>query len=383
MTGEKEGRAPGHRPAAWQRLTRLFKRPPVDSYLRPMAEGEAWGATWGSILSLDPVIVGTWPFPRFPLGIASALGNWLHDMPIEFLVLATWAWEHPVVSREILTHAATHRGLHPRHSFYFLCNTPAQEAAFAAARSPVTTMNSNMFVDEHIFRPLPDAEIVFDAVYNARFSPDKRVDLAAAVERLCLIYLSSVELTVSQFHAEHARLQALMPTATFLNRLTATGCEHLEAGEVNLAHNRARVGLCLSPVEGQMRVSMEYMLAGLPIVSTPSIGGRDYFFDPEYCAIVPADPRAIAEAVAGLIARNIPRDVIRQKTLARVMRERQRFTDFVQSRIDRKRGRTDFTARFEQLRRDRQIKPWQIDVRAFAERLDKAVVQAERDRRAR
>ncbi len=139
-------------------------------------------------------------------------------MPIEFLMLATWAWEHPVVSRELLAHAKHHRDQHPRHSFYFLCNTPAQEAAFAAARWPVATMNSNMFVDEQIFRPLPDAEIVFDAVYNTRFSPDKRLEFAVAVERLCLVYLSSVELTAGQFHAEHARLQALMPKATFLNR---------------------------------------------------------------------------------------------------------------------------------------------------------------------
>lgn len=367
----------------WQRLTQLFRRPPVESYLRPVKEGENWGSTWATIFSLDPVIIGAWPSLGFPLGIASVLGSWLPDMPIEFLLMPAWAWEMPEVSDQILAHAAAHRRLHPRHRFYFLCNTPAQERPFARAGWHVTTMNSNMFCDEWTFHPVPDTDVVFDAVYNARFHADKRIELAAGIERLCLVYFYAPEVTVQQFHAEHARLSALMPRATFLNRLTDKGCESLKPETINLALNRSRVGLCLSAAEGQMRASMEYMMAGLPIVSTPSIGGRDYFFDPDYCAIVQPDPRSIAEAVKGLIARNIPRDYIREKTLARVERERERFTAFVQSHIDRRRGRTDFAARFAELRQTWQIKPWLQDVRAFAERLDKAVIEKERERRAR
>jgi glycosyltransferase involved in cell wall biosynthesis len=49
---------------------------------------------------------------------------------------------------------------------------------------------------------------------------------------------------------------------------------------VNQGLARAVVGLCLSTVEGSNYASMEYMLAGLPIVSTPSIGGREVYFDP-------------------------------------------------------------------------------------------------------
>ena len=273
-----------------------------------------------------------------------------------------------------------HRKAHPNHSFYFLCNTPAQETAFADAGWPVTTMNTNMFVDEATFRPLPQTEPRFDAVYNARLTSDKRVELAAGVERLCLIYYSGDEIPVSVFHADHARLSRLMPTATFLNRLTATGCEFLSQDNVNRALNQARIGLCLSPVEGQMRASMEYLMAGLPIVSTPSIGGRDYFFDPDYCAIAAPDPRAIAEAVAAMIARNIPRDYVRERTLARVKRERERFIAFVQSHIERGGGRTDFTERFYQLHREQRIKHWLTDVRAFAEGLDAAIVDARRRR---
>jgi glucuronoxylan 4-O-methyltransferase len=71
------------------------------------------------------------------------------------------------------------------------------------------------------------------------------------------------------------------------------------------------------------------MLAGLPIVSTKSRGGRDVYFDPEYCAIVDADPRAIRDAVVGLRDRQIPREYIRQQTLKRIEPGRRRFLAMV------------------------------------------------------
>ena len=68
-------------------------------------------------------------------------------------------------------------------------------------------------------------------------------------------------------------------------------------------------------------------MAGLPVVSTRSVGARDYFFDPEYCCIVEDNPREIAEAVSALSRLNIPRQYIRDKTMHRVERERERFCE--------------------------------------------------------
>ena len=67
-----------------------------------------------------------------------------------------------------------------------------------------------------------------------------------------------------------------------------------------------------------MRASMEYLLAGLPIVTTPSRGGRDVFLDAEYCLTAAADPRDIRDAVFALRARRIPHQIIRERTLARL-----------------------------------------------------------------
>ena len=43
-------------------------------------------------------------------------------------------------------------------------------------------------MDDAAFHPLPDIEPIYDAVYNARLSPQKRPQLAVEIERLALTY---------------------------------------------------------------------------------------------------------------------------------------------------------------------------------------------------
>ena len=111
---------------------------------------------------------------------------------------------------------------------------------------------------------------------------------------------------------------------------------------VNAALNRAAVGLCLSSVEGSNYASMEYMLAGLPVVSTPSVGGREIYFDHEYCTICDPDPVAVRDAVEAFKARNIPRHYIRARTLAKIEPERRRFLALVDDLSDRLGGKRHY-----------------------------------------
>ena len=235
------------------------------------------------------------------------------------------------------------------------------------------TINSNLLVDDSVYRPLAGVTQRFDAIYNARLARGKRHELATLVESLCLVYFRDMgEQSPAQFHAEYARVRALLPYASFLNPLTAEGCEFLSPQTVNLAYNEARVGLCLSAVEGQMRASTEYMLSGLPLVSTKSVGGRDYFFDNEFCAVVPEDCRAVRDAVKAMIARDIPREHVRARTMAKIERERGRFIAFVQEIVDREGGHTDFSAEFAALMTGGRLKFW-TSTRAFAAQVVEAL----------
>ncbi|MFI5322346.1 MAG: hypothetical protein ACHQ6U_02155 [Thermodesulfobacteriota bacterium] len=63
------------------------------------------------------------------------------------------------------------------------------------------------------------------------------------------------------------------------------------------ALNRCMVGLCLSAEECGMYASVQYMLCGLPVVSTRSKGGRDEFFYDRYVKIVDDDSKAVRKGV--------------------------------------------------------------------------------------
>jgi hypothetical protein len=60
-----------------------------------------------------------------------------------------------------------------------------------------------------------------------------------------------------------------------------------------------------------MWAAFEYLLYGLPVVSTRSIGGRDRYFLGAYCRIVDDDPYAVAAAVHTHGARKFDRLRIR------------------------------------------------------------------------
>ena len=122
-----------------------------------------------------------------------------------------------------------------------------------------------------------------------------------------------------------------MPDATYTHYP-----EHrlLSRDEVAEHLRNARVGLCLSSREGAMFACGEYLLAGLPVVTIESQGGRDWWIDSDFCRVVPNDPDAVREAVGELIALDIDPQLIRRKTLKRITRLRKDFCDLCQSFID-------------------------------------------------
>lgn len=52
------------------------------------------------------------------------------------------------------------------------------------------TINQNCLVNDALFRPLPGIKPIYDAVYNARFAPYKRHELAIVPSTIIAIQLS-------------------------------------------------------------------------------------------------------------------------------------------------------------------------------------------------
>jgi hypothetical protein len=250
--------------------------------------------------------------------------------------------------------AQSYQGSFGHHGLTFLCNTDGEVESLRAHGLSCVAVNHNCLVDDFRYRPLPGVEPEYDAVYNACIAEYKRHNLAVEIERLAFIFYRNPASQLN-FRAEVARLQSKMPAARFVNELTPDGCRWLSGEEVNEVMARSRVGLCLSAEEGAMRASVEYLFAGLSVVSTPSVGGRERYFDDEYCIIADPDPRSIRDAVQALVARSVPREFIRARTLAKVERDRARYIDLVQAEIDRGGGKVQFAQVFRQRTRETTV----------------------------
>jgi hypothetical protein len=186
-------------------------------------------------------------------------------------------------------------------------------------------VNIGCFIDESVFCPAdPPLAKRYDAVINARFTimPGgkelKRHDLTGKLQRLALLD----PINASDAHMLKARYTQ-RPNCVFFN----TG--RLPPHRVAEILQQSCCGLILSPLEGVCRASSEYLLTGLPVVSTHSVGGRDVWYDAYNAIIVQATDDAIVAAVEKLKAN--PRDPWRIRTayLAQAQVFRERFRDEV------------------------------------------------------
>jgi glycosyltransferase involved in cell wall biosynthesis len=282
-----------------------------------------------SILSREPLILYVRPRPR-PYGLAGLIADRLEGRPCICIVRTMWTVESPHHLLRAAVDYHRHRRQHPNIRAIIAANTDGELRGLRLLGVESILANHNIFVNEQVFRPLPGVEPVYDAIYNASFSAFKRRKLAALIDRCAHIGYVSAPDTTSQSLAILARAKAGLPHHDFLNPTKPKSFIRMAPEEVNRALALAHVGLCLSRAEGAMTSSMEYLLAGLPVVSTRSRGGRDRYFHPDTSIIVKADPRAVRDAVLALKARNIPRDHVRETTLKLIAPDRLAFNRFVE-----------------------------------------------------
>lgn len=294
----------------------------------PTGKRRSTGMVPATVLHAEPLISFSGHRRELGIGLANVIGKRVSGRPAWFLISPTWTIEGEAAARSCRDRAVLHRAENPDHRLIFVCNTPEEAAGLQqvgeAAFFGVKTANT----PDWIFRPLDGMEPEFDAIYNAQLVPWKRQELSLGIESCAFLFhrglpVPDIAATEQAIIAQHA---AAAPGHVFINQFGTDGAPiRLPPAEVNRHLNRARVGLCLSATEGPMIASAEYLLSGLPIVSTPSVGGRHIYFDDEFCLVVPADPRSIAEAVGTLKDRGIPRSYVREKTLGRMDKDRARF----------------------------------------------------------
>lgn len=198
----------------------------------------------------------------------------------------------------------------PGHIFIALHVNEAEAKNYQKSGIRSILGNIGMFEDETVWaedaapmQGVPNA----DALMIAALQDWKNHHLAAQVDSALFIYGNPSD-------DDLARVRGLCPQATFVNHLTGK-YRYLERNELRGTMSRAKVLLALSSVEGTMRACIESLLSGLPVVSPPSIGGRDAFFVTDNALVVDPTPQAVRQGVKALIERNLTRDEVRRATM--------------------------------------------------------------------
>lgn len=297
---------------------------------------QSLGLTARRLDSGEMPVIHTSSSRHAPLGIANHIGRRLADRRAVFLIWFSWSVQSPRAVRMLSTAVAIYRRRRPQHRIILLCNEEAERSALAAQGAEAVLCNHNAFVDEEIFRPMPQIPRTFDAIHNGAMVPWKRHSLARLIPHCAHIFYRKSELSPDQTLAYLRDLQAQMPHHTFINEVAAGEIKMISAPEVNSWLSLGRCGLCLSAEEGAMYASVEYLLAGLPVVSTPNKGGRDEFSDPRFWLTVPDTAEAVRDGVFEMAGRNVPPDIIRRSTLERMYEHRAKLRTIVAEATDGK-----------------------------------------------
>ncbi|MFN0316553.1 MAG: hypothetical protein ACKVQA_16140 [Burkholderiales bacterium] len=251
---------------------------------------------------------------------------------VHFLLLVRGPIEvnPPSYTDELRGTASRHLSEFPRHTFTYLANNETQCIIFRKAGVPHALINQNGIADERTFAIEPTTPKDFDAVYNAVMLPFKRHHLAAKIRSLALItYLKSDD---PAYFESVATGLAHASWLNFANNRPDIGTfRRLSREDVARQINRARVGLCLSAQEGAMFAAVEYLLCGLPVVTSESIGGRDAMFSSEYVVTVADHPEDVRAGVEDLVARKIDGAYIRAQTLDKMQPHRTALVDLITS----------------------------------------------------
>jgi hypothetical protein len=200
---------------------------------------------------------------------------------------------------------------------HLMVNAPDEEEMRQKLGVRGALCSKNLFCDEHVF-DLFDADKVYDAVYVAQLQSFKRHALASDIKKLIIFSyggdLPSFCPEVS--HAVHNK--AFLPP-----RYVAGGIQ------------QSICGLCLSEVEGQMNAAVEYLLCGIPVVTTSSRGGRDLFFDSSNSLTILPSASHVASAVEYWKESQIDPVAIRSNVLEAVNQWRSILCDYTADIINR------------------------------------------------
>jgi glycosyltransferase involved in cell wall biosynthesis len=267
------------------------------------------------------------PSAGLGLGLSGLCPDQFAGGPSFHILTLAWSHENAGLCEGLRDELLAMQNRLPLARYLVLAST-AHEAAMLREHG-ITTLHANVLcladTERYVPTEAPRDEARFDAVYVAGFQKYKRHGLAAKIPKLLLVYWEPD-------FVQTITMRQTLPEAVFANHDAGDGSyRFMDGSDYSAQLGRASVGLCLSAEEGPMRASIEYMLCGLPVVTTEAKGGRLEMLSGPYQTIVPPEPEAIAEAVRAYCSAPPDPSAVREAILNKIMEERRKLLEGVNS----------------------------------------------------
>ena len=248
------------------------------------------------------------------------------DKHIVFLKFFSWTlYDRPYLLERTIFDYKNHLRTYPKHKLILLLNTTEEYNYFKKNDVDCYFINHNSFVDPQLFKPIKISK-KYDVIYNGRLELGKRHYLLNLCKSIALV--SAPILRQSEEKIKYLEiLKESIPNAKILNfsgeiNLSAIqsfkNIPQLEPESISKILNLSKVGVILSHKEGACYASIEYLLSGIPMVTTKNIGGRDIFYDDRFCICSLSNNYSIKYNVEKLIEKNIKPNFIREATLKKM-----------------------------------------------------------------
>lgn len=268
-----------------------------------------------NVISTDPLIIHGYNYSNV-LSPAKELSPYLRKHKVTFLISVAWSLlVHNRLERASRLYRK-HKRKYPQHEIYILANDQKEYDGLRALGVPTVFCNHNAFLDEREYTVVP-GEKKYNGVINSRMKPYKRIELAKDTKDLCII-ASDTRLYPGYTNF----LLNSMPYMDFVQFENKEFKRGLNNQEIRELYGKCRSGLILSAEEGACFAAGEYLLCGLPVVTTHNLGGRDTFYHEDYAVWCDDTPQGVKEAVDKVIALPISAEEIRERTIKQMQEHR-------------------------------------------------------------
>jgi len=182
-------------------------------------------------------------------------------------------------------------------SVIILANTLKEYLYFVNCKYKSIYCNHNCWLNENIFKPLPNIEKKYDFVYNANNCLYKHHKLLKNIIKnynsLFITYDGGTSPGANQPDVKDIYLDTEDISKYNPNAIVSD----FDINFISKTLNSSKVGIYLTTHDGACYASSEYLLCGLPVVSTKSTGGRDVWYNKNNSIIIDFDEKSLHDGI--------------------------------------------------------------------------------------